>query len=106
MLLATCALSAAGLGRIPILPPGTFYAGVDFLIVLGVIRDLIVNRRIHSVYKVGLPLFAAGQALRSLHSGDQAGVVVEDRIRNRWMTAAKRLRPPALKARCARPPFC
>ncbi len=36
MLLATCALSAAGWGRLPILRPGTFYAGVDFLIVLGV----------------------------------------------------------------------
>ena len=33
------------------------------MIVLGVIRDLIVNRRIHSVYKIGLPLFAAGQAI-------------------------------------------
>ena len=63
MLLATCALSAAGWGRLPILPPGTFYAGVDFLIVLGVVRDLIVNRGIHTVYRVGLPVFAAGQGL-------------------------------------------
>jgi hypothetical protein len=63
ILLATCVLSAAGWGRIPILPPGTFYAGVDFLIVMGVVRDVVVSRRIHAVYKVGLPVFAAGQAL-------------------------------------------
>jgi hypothetical protein len=62
MLLATCALSAAGWGRLPFLPPGTFYAGVDFLILMGVARDLIVNRRVHAVYKVGLPVFVAGQA--------------------------------------------
>jgi len=62
MLLATCALSAAGWGRFPLLSTGGFYAGVDFLLILGVVRDLIVNRRIHAVYKFGLPVFAAGQA--------------------------------------------
>jgi hypothetical protein len=62
MLLATCALSAAGWGRLPLLSTGGFYAGVDFLIVLGVVRDFIVNRRIQAVYNFGLPLFAAGQA--------------------------------------------
>ena len=61
MLLATCALSAAGIGRLPFLPPGTFYAGVDLLVVMGIVRDLIVNRRVHVVYKVALPVFAAGQ---------------------------------------------
>jgi len=35
---------------------------VDFLLILGIVRDLIVNRRIHAVYKFGLPVFAAGQA--------------------------------------------
>ena len=62
MLLATCALSAAGIGRLPGLPPGTFYLGVDLLILMGIVRDLIVNRRVHLVYKVALPVFAAGQA--------------------------------------------
>jgi hypothetical protein len=32
-----------------------FYAGVDALILLGVARDLIVNRRIHVVYRYALP---------------------------------------------------
>jgi hypothetical protein len=40
-----------------------FYVGVDFLVLLGLTRDLIVNRRAHAVYKVGLPIFAAGQVL-------------------------------------------
>lgn len=62
MLLATCALTAAGWGRYPLLSTGGFYAGVDFLLVLGIARDLIVNRRVHAVYKVGLPVFVAGQA--------------------------------------------
>lgn len=62
MLLATCALTAAGWGRFPLLSNGGFYAGVDFLLVIGIVRDLIVNRRIHAVYKAGLPLFVAGQA--------------------------------------------
>jgi hypothetical protein len=62
MLLATAALSAAGWGRLPILPPGTFYMGVDLILVMGLVRDLIVNRRIQAVYKIGLPVFVAAQA--------------------------------------------
>lgn len=62
MLLATCALTAAGWGRLPLLSTGGFYAGVDLLLLLGITRDLIVNRRIHAVYRAGLPLFGAGQA--------------------------------------------
>jgi hypothetical protein len=64
ILLASCALTAAAFGRFPaqILPPVVFYAGVDLLILLGVIRDLIVNRRIHPVYLYGLPGFTLGQA--------------------------------------------
>lgn len=61
VLVATCALTAAGFGRFPWLPPYSFYAGVDALIVLGVVRDLIVNRRIHVVYRYALPAFVAGQ---------------------------------------------
>jgi hypothetical protein len=59
MLVATCSLTAASFGRL--FPGEYFYAGVDLLIVLGVIRDLIVNRRVHQVYLYGLPLFIVGQ---------------------------------------------
>jgi hypothetical protein len=63
MLMATCALTAAAFGRFPrqILPHVFFYAGVDFLILLGAARDLIVNRRIHRVYLVGLPALVFAQ---------------------------------------------
>lgn len=65
MLAATCALTAAAFGRFPesILPPHLFYAGVDLLILLGVARDLIVNRAIHRVHIFVLPLFILGQAI-------------------------------------------
>lgn len=65
ILVATCALTAAGFGRFPerILPPYLFYAGVDLLILLGVARDLIVNRTVHRVYLFVLPSFILGQAV-------------------------------------------
>jgi hypothetical protein len=63
MLMATCALTAAAFGRFPpqILPPVIFYAGVDVLILLGVFRDLVVERRVHRVYAIGLPLLLIAQ---------------------------------------------
>ena len=62
MLVATCALTGAAFGRIPMMhTPLGFYGGIDGLIVLGVFRDLVVNRRIHAVYAVSIPLLAAGQ---------------------------------------------
>ena len=63
MLLATCALTGAAFGRIPVMhSPLSFYGGVDGLILLGVLRDLAVNRRIHPVYAMSMPLLVAGQA--------------------------------------------
>jgi hypothetical protein len=55
MLIATCALTEAAFGRIPSLPSLFAPAGVDALILLGVIRDIIVERRIHKVYLYALP---------------------------------------------------
>lgn len=65
MLIATCVLTAAAFGRFPasILPPYLFYAGVDLLILLGVVRDWIVNRRVHQVYKYALPTLAVCQTV-------------------------------------------
>jgi len=40
-----------------------FYAGVDLLILLGVFRDWIVNRKVHPVYLYALPAFIAGQTV-------------------------------------------
>ena len=76
-LLACCALTAAAFGRfVPFfLTPGTahsrpvvlfaawtaLYAGVDILVLCAVARDLVLDRRIHPVYRYGLPVFAACQ---------------------------------------------
>jgi len=64
ILIATCALTAAGWGRFPgaFFQSNYFYAGVDFLILLGVVRDWTVNRHVHVVYKYALPGFVAIQA--------------------------------------------
>ncbi|MFT4114706.1 hypothetical protein [Silvibacterium sp.] len=65
VLIASCALTSAAFAWFPayILPPGWFYAGVDSLLLLGVARDLIVDRHIHSVYRYTLPAFILGQAI-------------------------------------------
>jgi hypothetical protein len=55
MLIATCALTEAAFGRIPSLPNLFAPAGVDALILLGVLRDMIMERRIHKVYLYVLP---------------------------------------------------
>jgi hypothetical protein len=63
VLIASCALTGAAFARFPMLPHphGLAYACVDALILLGVARDLIVNRRIHSVYRYALPILIACQ---------------------------------------------
>jgi hypothetical protein len=61
VLIATCVLTSAGFGRFPMIPHPWFYAGVDALILLGVARDLIVNRRVHVVYRYALPALIACQ---------------------------------------------
>jgi hypothetical protein len=54
--IATCVLLAAAFGRFPYLGNHTlFYLGVDAVILLGVVRDLLVNRRVHTVYRFALP---------------------------------------------------
>ena len=65
MLLATCALTSAAFGRFPpqVMPRHWFFIGVDLLVALGVLRDLIVSRRIHRVYLVGLPAFVLCQSV-------------------------------------------
>jgi hypothetical protein len=66
MLIATCALTGAAFGRIPMMhSPLYFYGGVDVLILLGAIRDVAVSRRIHYVYLIAAPLLMAGQAAAS-----------------------------------------
>lgn len=63
ILLATCEITSAAFGRMPFHYPMPllFYFGVDSLLLLGPVRDLIVNRRIHKVYLYVLPALAACQ---------------------------------------------
>jgi hypothetical protein len=65
ILVASCALTSAAFARFPsyVLPPGLFYVDLDVLILAGWMRDLISNKRIHTVYLGALPLFALAQAL-------------------------------------------
>lgn len=64
ILIATCVLTSAAFARFPGmgLPMlGWVDVCVDSLIVLGVMRDLIVNRRIHRVYLYALPVLIVVQ---------------------------------------------
>lgn len=60
---ATCELMDAAIGRFDFwFNHSIFYVGLDLLIVLGVVRDLVVDGRIHNVYLYALPVLAVGQA--------------------------------------------
>lgn len=54
--IASCELMDAAIGRFDfVFDHSLFYPGLDLLIVLGMARDLIVDRRIHKVYLYVLP---------------------------------------------------
>jgi hypothetical protein len=61
ILVATCVLTAAAFGRFPHVGARWAYFGVDGLILLGVVRDLIVNRKVHVVYQYALPALIVWQ---------------------------------------------
>jgi hypothetical protein len=56
MLIASCGLTDAAWARFPPMPLAFAPAGVDALVLLGILRDLIVDRRIHKVYLYAFPL--------------------------------------------------
>ncbi len=62
MLIGTCVLTGAAFGRMPLMhSPLHFYGGIDGLILLGASRDLLVSRRIHTIYLIAIPLLVAAQ---------------------------------------------
>jgi hypothetical protein len=63
VLIATCVLTAAAFARIPHMGVISAYLGVDGLILLGAVRDLIVNRKIHAVYRYAVPALAVFQTV-------------------------------------------
>jgi hypothetical protein len=61
VLIATITLTGAAFVRIPHFAVNPYWWGVDGLILLGVVRDLIVNRKVHVVYRYALPLLVVWQ---------------------------------------------
>ncbi len=61
ILIASCVLTDAAFARFPQLLLAFAPAGVDALILLGMLRDLIVDRRIHKVYLYAFPLLILSQ---------------------------------------------
>lgn len=63
LFVATCCLLDAPFGRFDFLfNHNLFFPCLDLVILLGVGRDLIVDRRVHAVYRYALPALIVGQA--------------------------------------------
>lgn len=66
MFFGTCALLVAAFARVDhafLRTHSLQYAAVDLLILLGLGRDLLVNGRVHKVYRIALPLYFAAQMI-------------------------------------------
>ena len=62
--IATCGLMDAAIARFDyVFDNNLFFPFLDLLILLGVGRDLLVDRRIHKVYVYALPVLIVGQSL-------------------------------------------
>lgn len=62
MVVGTCCLLDAGFGRFQyIFDHNLLFWCLDGVILLGVVRDLLVDRRVHKVYLYALPLLVVGQ---------------------------------------------
>jgi hypothetical protein len=61
---ASCQLMDAAIGRFDfMLNHNLFYLALDCLIVLGMVRDWVVDKRVHKVYLYALPLLIVVQSL-------------------------------------------
>jgi hypothetical protein len=64
LVLATCCLLDAPFGRFDYLfNHSLFYVCLDVVMLLGVARDLLVDRRVHKVYLYGIPALLIGQSV-------------------------------------------
>jgi hypothetical protein len=74
LFIATCGLMDAAFGRVEyIFNHNLYYLCLDGVVLLGVLRDLVVNRSIHKVYRVVLPPLWIAQALTVyLYAGSPA----------------------------------
>ncbi|MHB1937119.1 MAG: hypothetical protein ACYCOR_11105 [Acidobacteriaceae bacterium] len=72
--IATCVLLDAAFGRIDYLfNHNLFFLCLDAVILLGVARDLLVNRRIHVMYRIALPVLMVSQAFVNYTWRDASG---------------------------------
>lgn len=72
--IATCVLLDAAFGRILYLfNNNLFFLCLDGVVFLGVVRDLLVNRRIHVVYRIALPVLMVAQAFVNFTWRDASG---------------------------------
>jgi hypothetical protein len=83
MLIATCGLLDAAFGRLDyVFNNSLFFLCVTAVILLGVARDLLVDRRVHKVYLVALPVLVVSQILvvYILRSGPHWWIRIADAI--------------------------
>ncbi len=59
-----------------------FYWSLDAVIFLGVVRDLLVNRRVHKIYLIALPVLILCQnfVVHTVISGSAWWLRIADRI--------------------------
>lgn len=65
MFLATCCVTAAAFPRMPFITITAvrWYGGVDALIVMGIARDLLIERRLHQVYRIAMAPLLISQTI-------------------------------------------
>jgi FtsH-binding integral membrane protein len=81
--IATCGLLAAAFGRMPFVSAHLlFYWSLDSVILLGVVRDLLVNRRVHKIYLITLPVLILCQnfVVHTVTSGSAWWLRIADKI--------------------------
>lgn len=64
MLMASCGLAVPAFARLPgwLMADNAWYLWVDALILAAALRDRLAAGRVHTVYRVGIPILMAGQA--------------------------------------------
>ena len=83
MFIATCGLLDAAFGRSDfIFNHSLYFLCLDAVILLGVGRDLVVNRRVHKVYLIALPVLMVcqGFVVYTLRSGSHWWIRIADAI--------------------------
>ena len=81
--IATCGLMDAAFGRFDYLfNNNLFFPCLDLLILLGVARDLLVDRRVHKVYLYAVAVVDRWPKPRGIHVAKQSLVVAGDHARD------------------------